>query len=438
MPTGDALWMNADAGAPSYDATELRRLDTPLMWPTTGLGTRPGIRPGATAVSLAGQVVTVKPCSGISAPSATPWTTTDGPYRWALLGGTHTLTPAATSPRIDRLVLRIEDDDVDGTGQRRAITVLIDGTPAAIPVAAETGPGDLTLATVLVPANGSPAPALTYSPDYFVAVGGILPVPTRANLPTTGLYDGMAAYITDEQTLAICHAGAWSAAGNRNGYMLWQTLYLTASTTFVKANYPGLKGVKVKCQGGGGGGGGTATTTAAQASCSGGGAGGAYAERFVAAANLGATETVTVGGAGAGGAADARGATGGTSSFGAHCIAPGGDGGFNRNATAKINASSGASPTTGGTGSLVIPGGGGGAGIAFAGATDSSHDDGVYGTGGSSALGGSGRGARGASTAPATGANWGSGGSGNVCGPSTAGKPGGAGGPGIVIIEIYV
>src|SRR3990167_6136580 len=61
---------------------------------------------------------------------------------------------------------------------------------------------------------------------------------------------------------------------------------------------------------------------------SGGGGGGAAAYKLIVAASLGATETVTVGALGAGGAAgDNNGAAGGTSSFGAHVSCTGGSGG---------------------------------------------------------------------------------------------------------------
>lgn len=441
MPETQALWMITTAGEPAYGADELRRADAVFAYPGPDpLSARSGIRPGHAAVSLSGQTVTVNACSGIVYPQGSPWTSVDGPYRWAMLPGEHTLTPAdGTSPRIDRLVIAIQDSDIDSSGQRRAITVLKDGVPALAPTPPPLEPGELDLATIDVPPVGAPSPAPVLSPSqvYTVAAGGILPVPTRTALPGAGLYDGMAAYIMDEQALALCHSGVWVNVASRKGHQFWQTIAFTASGTFTKASFPGLRAVKARCQGGGGGGGGTANTTSSQASSSGGGGGGAYAETFVLAANLAAAEAVTVGGGGGGGnggASAGRGATGGTSSFGSHAIAPGGDGGFNRDPTSDINVSSGASATTGGTGTLVIAGGGGSGGIAFAAGTDK----GLFGGGGSAHLGGTGRTARGPSTAPANGANWGSGGSGNVSGPSEPGKTGGNGAPGIVLLDLYV
>lgn len=437
LPSGDALWMITTSGSPSYGADELRRNDVPLQFPGADpLGARTGLRPGHVAASLSGTTLTVGPCAGVIYASTAPFAANSGVYRWTLLSGTENLTAAdGTNPRIDRVVVRIQDHDIDALGQRRAIAVIKVGTPAAVPVAPSVESWELDVATILVPATGTPAPTLTLSQQYMVALGGTLPVPTRSALPSVGLFDGMAAYIIDEQAHVICHSGAWVAVGNRKGYSYWQTVYFTSSGTFAKASYPGLKAVKVLCQGGGGGGGGTQTTVASEASSSGGGGGGMYAERIITAANLATSESVTVGGGGAGGAAAATGGTGGTSSFGTWVVAPGGSGGFSRAPSTSISVSSGAAPVTlGATGALIIPGGGGGGGIAF----PSGTDNGLYGTGGSSRLGGSGRSARGPSTAAEPGANYGSGGSGNVNGASTAGKTGGAGAPGIVIVEVLV
>jgi hypothetical protein len=89
--------------------------------------------------------------------------------------------------------------------------------------------------------------------------------------------------------------------------------------------------------GAGGGGGGCPTTSAGeQAAAAGGGAGG-YALKKIAAASLGASETVTRGAGGAGGVGGTDGSAGGTSSFGAHCSATGGAGGQAGTASAAGN-----------------------------------------------------------------------------------------------------
>jgi hypothetical protein len=104
-------------------------------------------------------------------------------------------------------------------------------------------------------------------------------------------------------------------------------LVITASTTFDKADYTDLLAIRVRIVGGGGGGGGVAGN-AAGAACGQGGAGGEYAEKLILAADLLASETVTIGAGGAAGAAgNNAGAAGGDTSFGAHITATGGGGG---------------------------------------------------------------------------------------------------------------
>jgi len=96
----------------------------------------------------------------------------------------------------------------------------------------------------------------------------------------------------------------------------------TGSNTWTKpAN---LKYVVVRLVGAGGGGGGSSATAN---SAGGGGGGGGYSEKLILEATLGATETVTIGAAGAAGTSTGSGGAGGTTSFGAHCQATGGGGG---------------------------------------------------------------------------------------------------------------
>src|SRR5690606_34295960 len=110
------------------------------------------------------------------------------------------------------------------------------------------------------------------------------------------------------------------------GYVYGGTVYFTSSGTFTKADYPGLRAVRVKVQAGGGGGGGAAGTSPGEEAAAAGGGGGEYAESFIPASGLSAAETITVGTGGSGGAAGFNiGSTGGDSSFGSHVVAKGGD-----------------------------------------------------------------------------------------------------------------
>ncbi len=108
-------------------------------------------------------------------------------------------------------------------------------------------------------------------------------------------------------------------------------------TTFVKADFPGLRAITIYMVSGGGGGGGCASTSSTQAAGGGGGGGGGYAEAYVLAKDLQIVCDVEVGAGGAGGAAGNNGgAIGGASAFfkglqggGTHWAAvnPGGGGG---------------------------------------------------------------------------------------------------------------
>jgi len=200
----------------------------------------------------------------------------------------------------------------------------------------------------------------------------------------------------------------------------------TASGTYTPTS--GMKFCIIELVGAGGGGGGTNGGTGSAAS---GGGGGGYSLRRLTAAQIGASQTVTIGAAGTAGAAGAgAGGTGGTTSVGALIQATGG--------TGAASAGGLTTPTlagAGGVGSLGdvnLQGGAGtcGLGNATIAATFS-------GTGGNSFFGGGARGlvaAQGAGNAGGT--NSGGGGSGGIRNGSD--QNGGAGGAGIVVITEFI
>lgn len=198
----------------------------------------------------------------------------------------------------------------------------------------------------------------------------------------------------------------------------------TASGTWTKPT--NLKFVIVEVQAGGGGGGGCAATGAGQVASSAGGGGGGYSRKKILAADLAATETVTVGAAGSAGSAGANnGGTGGTSSFGSHCTAGGGSGGNGMSATggnAIVNAGIGG---IGASGDLNVRGGSGGYGYTVAGPQ---YIPGGY--GGSSQFGGG-------SAPGSSSAVYGGGGGGSWRLPSQAAIAGNAGAAGLVIVHEY-
>ena len=117
-------------------------------------------------------------------------------------------------------------------------------------------------------------------------------------------------------------------SGMGGGQPPTQQIFSTAGThTYTKpAN---CTKVKVTVVGAGGGGGGVRSRGSAKYVLTSGGGGGAGGTsiKLIDGANVGATETVTIGTGGAGGVGMNDGTAGGTSSFGSHCSATGGGGG---------------------------------------------------------------------------------------------------------------
>ena len=188
----------------------------------------------------------------------------------------------------------------------------------------------------------------------------------------------------------------------------------TSSGTYTKP--AGLTFAKVTVVGGGGGGGGSNGANAT----GGGGSGGGAAIKIIAAASLGATETVTCGAGGTAGAnTGGTGGSGGTSSFGSHCSATGGGAGVGATGNAGYSNASG----TGSSGDLNMSGG-----LGMIGDPVSTYS----GSGGSSILGGGGRGGLGgAGSTPAAGYGGGGGGGAALL------ALGGVGAAGVVIVEEF-
>lgn len=221
------------------------------------------------------------------------------------------------------------------------------------------------------------------------------------------------------------------------GYRYLTTMVYTSSGTFAKASYAGLKAVRIQVVGGGGGGGGANAALANNHSCGGGGGGGGYAESFVLAAALATSETLSVGAGGSAGN-NGNGGTGGTSSFGTHAVAAGGAGGEIVTNTALYLSAPGGAGGDGTAGTLRISGGPGENGSGYA-------TIGLGGNGGPSQMGPGGLGQYNAASAPIAGLAggvYGGGGSGSSANQNSvnggSSLPGGAGGKGIILVEVYV
>jgi len=213
------------------------------------------------------------------------------------------------------------------------------------------------------------------------------------------------------------------------GRFLKRTFLVPGATTFQVSPY--TSSIRVKVQAGGGGGGGATRATNAPG-FAGGGAAGGYAEKFFAVTPL-TTYACVVGGGGAGGTAGANGTAGSNSTFavgGTTVTAFGGPGGIAMASAATRQTSlGGASPAVSTNGDLNSGGQPGRCGIR------DGTTDGCSGQGGSSYLG---PGANGLTT-QGTGnsiASPGGGGGGGAAAIS-ANISGGAGSPGVIIVEEY-
>ena len=359
-----------------------------------------------------------------------------------------------SNSRIDLLWIRATDPDegestsgTDGPGGvPRAVPVFgyTAGTAAASPAAPALPSGALLIATVTTPSGAASIAGSTIvqSFDFAQAAGGTIFARNFASLPTAALQgdtgvaldDGAvyvrvgSSWVGDRARLATAEA---DIAALEVGYRpMGAPVRFTSSGTFDKADYPGLRAVRVTAQGAGGGGGGAGSTTSDQSACGGGGGGGGSAESFIIdIAALAASVTVTVGAGGGGGSGTGNGSTGGASSFGTAVVAAGGSGGSGRSGTSGGSADGGNGGDAS-AGDFRRVGGGGASGRVTSG------DFVAFGQGAGSALGAISN-VGGANSAGNTGKSYGGGGGGAVNGTSQSSRNGGPGAPGIVIVEMF-
>jgi len=224
-------------------------------------------------------------------------------------------------------------------------------------------------------------------------------------------------------------SGGFSASGVQVNLLVFTTS--GASTYFPS---PGILYALVHCKGSGGGGGG-AGGTSGNIYVGGGGGSGGYSMRRVTAAQVGASQTVTIGNFGAGGAAgNNNGLDGGDVSFGSLCIAKGGKGGGGCISGTLSVAGAGGS-TTGAVGDLTFAGEAGKVGFY------NSANNTILMTGGSGGVGfGGGGGLEASGTLPGgagpNASNYGAGGAGGVAGPNNFG--GGNGSLGVCWIIEFI
>lgn len=265
-----------------------------------------------------------------------------------------------------------------------------------------------------------------YDAEFAAAVGGY---PKGAMLAAVSGYGNWQSLVDNNMADPDGGGGGWvdSTAGRLLNVQVFSTV---GTATYVPTD--GTRFVVVEVQGGGGAGGGSQATTASTVSVCPGGNAGAYGKSRIASGFSGAVVTVGRGGVGALGE---NGGSGGTSSFGAHVSAPGGQGSpsYHGQPLSALNINS--TPQTSASGANVFnaPGGRGAPGSASSVAYGGSGDGGasIFGSGGATAgvfpVANNGR----------PGAAPGSGGSGGAGGAGAAASTGGNGASGIVIVWEY-
>lgn len=145
--------------------------------------------------------------------------------------------------------------------------------------------------------------------------------------------------------------------GQATGRLIGVQVFASAgSSTYTPTS--GMSTCIVEVQGGGGGSGGAPATGSGAYSGSPGASSGSYAKVRLTSAQVGASQTVTVGAAGSAGASgSSTGGTGGTSSFGSLVSCPGGTGSSSYGPTAStvtvVNAPSSASAPTISSGTVI-------------------------------------------------------------------------------------
>lgn len=212
-----------------------------------------------------------------------------------------------------------------------------------------------------------------------------------------------------------------------------KTTVFTSSGTWTKDSK--CLYVKVQAQSAGGGSGGCNATGSGEVSISVGGSGGGYGEETFIESDLSATETITIGSAGAAGAAGVNqsGGTADTSSFGTHIVCVGGTGGGYGFEGSDSHTKGPESPyggtATGGT--INVQGRLAGLAIRIApgdALASSNGGDSFLGTGGFGQLVGTGE----------SGSGNGGGGGGSGRSASSSASVGVAGQPGVIIITEYL
>lgn len=275
----------------------------------------------------------------------------------------------------------------------------------------------------------------------------------------SGTIDGQSAVTlsaTNQAVMLTSNGSTWHTSSSHRintftGLTTVVKTYAAGSHTWTKpAN---LISAIIEVQGGGGGGGGTANPGGDEAGAGAGGGGGGYARKMLLAADLGATESVTVGAVAAGGSSS-NGIIGNASTFavasGTNIVGNGGGGGKSAVGAVGVRVEAGAVGGAATGGDINITGSGTGPAFSMGNAswraTDSNLDSpgtqalAFSSPGGAGFFGGGGGSSSATETTTATGGagTHGGGGGGSGSGDTGGAVTGGAGGAGLVVVTEFI
>lgn len=187
----------------SLSALEWRRALSGLLAHDTDLvSARPGVLSGC-GVTVAGLTATVAAGQMVVTPSIG----SNGSYLVGLTATALAITAQdATYARIDRVIARIYDNSVDGSGQTKAAVEIVTGTPSAAPALPAMPAGALELAQLQVPKAGTGITVVDKRP-FTVANGGVphfdtttardaaITAPAAGKMCTTGTGAGLTVWV---------------------------------------------------------------------------------------------------------------------------------------------------------------------------------------------------------------------------------------------------
>lgn len=218
---GKVTFWDATSGSPSYNAQELRQLDSPLLMP--GPASAPFSGRSGRQVNNSGLAVTVDSTgAGAVSVSAGAGVIYDGAFAvggaWrfvlptAKTGIALAARPGSGTSRIDLVVARIYDTGGSTPVKELKIEV-VTGAPNATPSAPALPALSIELARLTVSSTSGAAISKTDTTAVSVAAGGILPVATtneRDGLVTAGIaYRGLVVHNAQTGQVEAYNGTAW-------------------------------------------------------------------------------------------------------------------------------------------------------------------------------------------------------------------------------------